>query len=198
MTLTEIVQAVVQATGRYDQEDYITRQVRSAIKQVHTSARFPRDLVEQLVPLNHPTTLIKLTLPPRFNKFKMLAPFSAEGFPIPLTTADNLYERKDPADLVTDSFRASVDHYYVAGGVVNIRSSVAPSSILMMYYALPEVADPHLETWAMASYDQLFIDAALIKVLGFFGNAQKVRELQMQYRMDLEQFVIDNLVEGED
>lgn len=197
MNLTEIVEAVIEHSGRPDQEAFITRKVRAAIRQVHAAGMFPRDLVEELVELQEPTNLIKLTLPPRFRKFKALMPAQSTGNMLRTVNPRNDYLCVDPTDIVTMAYQSRQDVYYVAGAVVNIRSSSKPDAVYMLYYNYPEVADPYLETWAMAAQPELFIDAALVAVLGFFGNTTKSRELQQQFVQNLEYFVMDNLVEGE-
>jgi hypothetical protein len=196
MTLNELVAEVVNLTGRLDKEDYIRRQVRASIIQIHKTANYPRDRVEEITVLQVPTTLIKLTLPPRFRKFEALAAVQSNGAVISLTTNDNLYERKDPTDLLNNSFAQSTDHYYVAGAAVNIRSSVIVPNVYMLYWQQPEVADNDLQTWAMADNAELFLDLALAKTLGTFGNAKRAQEHQGSYISALDGFVADNLVEG--
>lgn len=199
MNLSEIVQTVMEQSGRYDQEEYITRKVRSTIAMIHSSGMFPRDLVEESVELNDATKhKIKLTLPPRFRKFKVLMPVTSSGNMIKTVNPRNDFKRVDPSDIVTMAYNEAQDVYYVAGAVLNIRASSIPKSIYMLYYAYPETADPYLETWAMASSPELFVEGAMVGVLGFFGNTTKAREVQQQFVTNLEYFVMDNLVEGED
>ena len=196
MTLDDIVLEVISLSGRPDKEDYIRGQVRSSIMQIHKTASYPRDRVEATIVIATPTNNMKLALPARFRKFEIVAGALDDGTIIPLTTKDNFYERRDPTDIVNNSYTAVQDMYYLAGTVVNIKSSVYPPNIYMMYFANPDISLTTLETWAMADSGELFVTLALSKVLGFMGNKERAKELHSQYVVDLELFVNDNLVEG--
>jgi hypothetical protein len=198
MTLNEIVQEVISITNRPDREDFIRRQVRASITEVHGTAKYPRDRVEEVFVLNEPATLIKLTLPPRLKKFEVLGAVSNNGQPIALSTSNNQYERTDPAGLFDEGFQSKVDIYYVAGAVLNIRSSVCTPNIYAMYSTFPEVADNNLETWIMATQESLIIDLALSKVFETFGRDKEARSKKTAWQISNQEFMFNNIIEGSD
>lgn len=197
MKLQEIVDAVVGTTGRPDKSDDIMRAVRAAVTEVHGSAAYPRDRVEELFPLAEATALIKLTLPPRFRKFEVLGAFTDQGTPVSLSTANNQYSRVDPSAIFNGTLDTRTDVYYVAGAALNIRSSIAVKNIYAIYRRFPEVADTQLETWIMEDQPSLIIDLTLSKVQGGFGRDKLAREAFSRWEIAMTSFIFDNLVEGD-
>ena len=100
MKLQEIVDDIILVTGRPDRADTIMRAVRAAVTEVHGTALYPRDRVEEMFPLAEPLALIKLTLPTRFKTFEILAAMTDGGAPVRLTTDNNQYTRTDPSAIV--------------------------------------------------------------------------------------------------
>ena len=196
MNLDEIVADIVIRTSRPDREDVIRRATRSAITEVHASALYPRDRVEEIFPLAAETNLVKLVLPPRFRKFEVLAAVTADGIPVCLNNKSNTYERVDPAGLFDSTLGNKTDIYYVAGAAFNIKSSVKVTNIYALYFRRPEVADNNLETWIMAEHESLISDLVMSKVQGSFGREKLAQDAFNKWSFSMQNFVFDNIVEG--
>ena len=197
MNLDEIVADIVARTSRPDREDTIRRATRAAITEVHTAATFPQDRIEEIFPLAGSTNLIKLNLPARWRKFEVLAAVTDAGLPVCLSTKNNQYGRIDPAGLFDDTLGTKTDVYYVAGAAFNIKSSVAVTNVYALYYRRPEVADNKLETWIMREHDALISDLVMAKVQSDFGREKLAAESRAKWQFAMQNFVFDNMVEGE-
>lgn len=161
MTLTEIVQVVVDETRRKDKQDTIHRIVREAINTVHSLRLFPRDMVEDEVVLQSPNLYqFKINLPPRFREFEYVLPLTASGGRMRTVWPDNMYQLITPAELLNNSYNEKKDVFYITGPALAISAGAAPAKLGMAWYALPETADPHLETWLMELHPHAFIDTA--------------------------------------
>lgn len=196
MTLNEIVTQVVELTSRPDKIDMIRREVRAAILQVHSTASYPRDRVEEIFELNETALKVKLTLPPRFKKFELLGGVDAFGSPIRLTTTNNQYTRVDPSGIFENSLHDNTDFYYVAGAAFVISSSKPIDGVYTIYRVSPEVADNDLETWIMEEQPSLITDLALSRVYSPLGRNTLASAARNEFNIANQQFMFDNLVEG--
>lgn len=198
MTLDELVQAVLDRTKRADKANEIKLSVRKAIRMVHTSAYFPRDIVEEEVDLTATFQKFKIPLPPRVRKFQALAPLDINGNPIRITTNDNLYEYVSAAEVINSFFESKLDIYYVAGAVLTVKSSVGARKLYMSFYAYPEFSDGNLETWLMKDNETVFIDAALSDFYNSIGRQQQANQHKSEFVGQLRGIIDDNVhMEGD-
>ena len=186
-----MVSLIVSRTNRIDKTDVIRSSVRKAIRMVHTAGYFPRDIVEESVDLGGTYSDFKVALPPRVRKFTIVAPMSATGNPLQLTTRDNTYDYVSASDLIDSYFERKSDIYYVAGEAIVVKGTVGASSLYVSYYCYPEVQDNNLETWLMKDNDSVFIDAALSDFYPTIGRMELAREARTQMMLQLQGIIED-------
>lgn len=164
MTLEEIKAAVLSESKRVDMESTIHRLVRQAITQVHCTAFFDRDIVEDFIKVDAGLTSFKIPLPPLWRKFVCIKPMTAQGQPIGTVNPDGAYLHVDSSDVVDYYGAVAKDCYYIAGSVAVINATNSPTHLNVQWYALPEVADNKVETWLMREQPDIFIDWTMMKL----------------------------------
>lgn len=160
MNQTQIIADVTARIRRPDLTADIAGAVRATIIEVHTSSRFPRDLVEEIVSIT-PTTNPKINFPTRFRDAQIVAPMTPEEQIILLPTRDGSYEEASPAEFMTPAGRTLTNIWYKAGTQLVVRSGIEVSKLYLLYYQNPNVTDVVLETWAMAADSDMFVYGAL-------------------------------------
>lgn len=191
MRLEKIVEAVLSEMRRPDIKNDVIRAVRATILDLHSSASFPRDLVEDYIELDE-SALIKFNLPPLFRKFNAVVPLDKHKNPIRLPTRDGYLEPISPAEVMTPGGRQVTNCYYVAGAAVVCRCQVAFSKVYLQYYQTPQVSDPNLETWIMALRPELIITGAKARVYNTpLRNPELAQATKQQYEEDKYAFILD-------
>jgi hypothetical protein len=185
MNLDAIVDAVVEEVGRPHQRNRVIRAVRATVVAAHSFERFAQDLVEDVILLEAPESVMKIPLPPRFRGIKSLRPLSKHGSPIPLSTHNGYYELVEPSDIVTEAGNDLFDIMYIAGNSLIVRSSVVPSKFMIHYFQIPDVSLGTLETWMMASYPEVIINGATGRFYRGVRQSKDAQEYSNMYQQDM-------------
>lgn len=197
MNITEMVNSIIAETNLAVFRNQMQRRVMEAVKGIHNSAFFTKDLEEDFIVLTGNThSNFSIPLPPRFRKFKAIKPMTALKVPVAITTNDNTYEPSEIRNAVNYYNEPKSDFYYVAGTVANISSSVAPPALYISWYASPEVEDPLLETWLMREHPQVIMDWALARFWKVNGKESVARDIERTlYSVDLQNIINNHATE---
>lgn len=175
-TFTSLTSDVYTITGRPDLVAETSLAVRAATLKLHQSDFYPRDLSESQVQFNIAGYYQALEYKGIFPYFRSLSYIRK-------------FENNAPTDFLTiitpnealDSYSvAKEDVCYLAGSLIQIRSSTQISYILMGIYQLP-VTDPELYTsWIADTYPMAIITeaaATVFKMIGFDEQASMYKQL---------------------
>lgn len=191
MIISEIIKRVVEETGRPDLLDFIESITVSSIKQVHSKAKFYRDLIEETVKVPTPAPLVRLTLPPRFREFQDVAIVNAYGQPI------SKAEYSPPSKFLGDFNKMPQrPSYYVTGNtytVMNNRDVVPILYLYVTYFQHPSIDNLGQATWITEQYPELIINYCNFKVHSKTGNDMKSREAYALYEEGLASMTADQI-----
>ena len=189
MLLSEIIEDVVSTLGRPDLQKFVSVRVRQQLKTLHSMDNWPRDLVEHLVTIQNPGSVVRMTLPPRCRKIHQLIPADASGARQSLPTDDLEvigYQEVDPRKVVGFHNQIDSDYYYLAGDVLNIRASTSPSKLMVSYYAYPDLTSDNAVTWLTEFWPELVTYRCLYICYKMLGNLEQANNIELMYRESLE------------
>lgn len=192
MLISELTQRVIDETGRPDLEDFILAVVTSSIKQIHSSAKFVRDMVEETIIIPSPSATIRLTLPPRFREFQDVAIVDKYG--VPISKADHV---NPSAFLDTFGKLPMRPTYYVMGNsytVMNNRDRLPIQYLYVTYFQHPPLDNTGQSTWVLEQYPEMVVNYCNFKVHGKTGNDTKSNEAYRLYIEALNTMMADQEV----
>lgn len=194
MNIADIVERVIRETGRPDLEALIQSTAVSAIRQVHAKADFSRDVIEETIEVPSPAPTVRLTLPPRFRKFAVLAIADQYGRAIrkckPVSSTA-VISSLNKMPLIEPS-------YYVAGQTYTVSGNQAYllpiQQLYVQYLETPPLDNLGGTSWMTELYPEVIINYALFKVHGKTGNDTKSNEALRLHLSQLEELVNDQEV----
>lgn len=184
MNFQELCDEVVLITKRPDLRDLIESRVRAATLKAHTKDFFYKDVVETGVAFPIPGTVTSFRpadLVQRYRKPRYIREWLYDASdPVDFGRGGKLLRSIDIAN-VRDSygyFRSDV--YYLAGDVIQIRSSVALSHILFGAYVYPDVTPNGYSSWIAEEMPGVIYHEAARQVLMSIGaTTQAEAQAQM-------------------
>lgn len=192
MLISELTLRVIQETGRPDLEDFITSIATSSLKQIHSVAKFVRDMVEETIVVPSPAAVVRLTLPPRFREFQDVAIMDKFNRPI------SRCEPSSPSNFL-DQFNMLPQRpsYYVTGSTYTVmanRELLPIQYLYVTYYTHPPIEHAGSSTWILEQYPEMVIDFCNFKVHSKTGNDIKSRESYALYQEGLRGLLNDQPV----
>ena len=195
MNIKELQDVVKARMKRPDLVDLIDSRVIGTVKQLHGSGYYARDRVEEVIKINIPNCLTKLTLPPYWRRFVTLVPMTEVGVPIQLNLTDNQdFELTDvQAVWATDQV---INCYYISFNSVMIRSEIQFAKLYCCYFKYPDLRDLTTTTWITEHYEQLVIDYTLASIYTAIGSKDLAETHRMLASEQYRQFVANAESEG--
>ena len=180
---------------RPDMQAQVAARVRGAIQWAHNLDYFPRDRITQMQLVQDvENNTIRLGLPPYFRQFEVIRPYDINDNPITLCTdtPDSIgYREIDPHQILGYRGTQETNWFYVAGDVLNIRTSAEPHQLYFMYHATPDLRDDSAVTWITENYTELIEFRALGVLYSIVGN-QELRNTYMNLAEELKEQLLDN------
>jgi hypothetical protein len=173
MTLTELISEVVLITNRPDLTAETLSSVRSATLKVHQSDYFYKDIQETGISFTTPEYLQYIeyqTIIPNWRALKYLRKYDAAG-----KALGKFFEVVIP-ELTLDSYAVNrEDICYVAGNVIQIRSSTKISNCLMGCYLNPLVGTSNTlySSWIAVDHPWAIIFEAAGRVFRMIGKLEE-------------------------
>src|SRR6187551_1791232 len=169
-TITQLVTAVVEDTGRVDKTTLIARYVRAGIIKAHELDYFPLDRVAATQAVIAPGTSTAFALPTRWRKFFSIFPCDSGGLTAGLQLELDQAGFMDSFDAVKKATYR--DYYKVVGNQVLMETDASISYVRIIYWAYPDLALDTAETWITLRYPQAIVDFATAYVQNKLGNPE--------------------------
>jgi hypothetical protein len=186
--LSELISDVYTMTNRPDLVNETRLAVKAATLKAHQSDFYPKDIYEVGIEWPDPDYIQSLdyrTLIPRWRAFKYLRKY-ADGAPgdfinllTPEQTLDRFAINKD-------------DICYLAGEMLEIRSSTQDTYMILACYRNPDLADNSFSSWIALDHPYVIVyeaARAIFKQIGFDEQATQIRQEVAEQYMILKQEV---------
>ena len=171
MTLTELQQEVYTLTNRPSLVAETLTAVRSATLKLHQMDYFYKDIVEQGVSFPAPAFVQQIeyrTLFPRWRALKYLRKTDSTG-----TEQGQLYTIITP-EAVLDQFGRNQENVcYVAGAVIQIRSSDELQYAIISRYDNPDITVSGYNSWIALDHPYAIVFDAAATVFKAIGDTEK-------------------------
>lgn len=183
MNFNELVAEVIALTNRPDLKSLAESQVRAATLKVHQKDFFYRDIREVGVEFDTPahiTSFRPADVLPRYRKPAYLREWLFDG------TSETLGKGGRKFDVVQTSNAQDMygffkqDVYYLAGDVLQIRSSRPISHILFGAFVLPDITPDNFASWVADEYPFAIIHNAARAVFKAIGASEQAAEQDAQ------------------
>src|SRR5512139_3972949 len=165
---TALLADVYTITNRPDLVAETTMAVRAATLICHHSDFYPRDLVESRVHFQTLANFQALAYRTLFPGFRALS--YARKYESGLATLTLSYI--EPSDIFDSYNIAKEDVWYLAGEVIQIRSSTAFTDLLVGFYNNPTTLPDSYSSWIADLHPYAIILEAAASVLGMIGNLE--------------------------
>lgn len=178
MTFDELVQAVYELTNRTDLVSVTKQAVKTATLKAHTIEFFSKDIFETGVEfgiLQARQSFDYISFISNFRAFKYLR--RVDNFTDDDTT--NFFTIIKPEEILDEYKTYRTDIAYVAGRVLEIRSSVGFQFALLGCYVLPIVTEANFSSWVAELYPDVIVTEAtrqIFKTIGYDEQATFYRE----------------------
>jgi len=145
MTFAEILQEVYNITSRPDLDTLTKSAVKAATLKAHQSDFFAKDVYEtQFVfpSSEYIQSFDYFSFIPNYRAIKYLREYSIAD-----KTPGKVFKLIDTAELFDEWNREKTDVFYVAGNIINIRSSTEFYSMIVSAYLSPTVIETNYSSW---------------------------------------------------
>ena len=172
MTLNELIAEVYTITNRPDLVAQTRTAVRSATLKLHQSDYYYKDIFETGVTFTSAEYLQQLeyrTLVPRWRALKYIRKTDSAGY------QDGAFlEVLSVPEMVEDAYRINRnDVCYVAGAVVQIRSSTELQYILLGCYLNPDITAAGYNSWIALDHPYAIVFDAASTVFKMIGDTDQ-------------------------
>ena len=184
----DLLSDIYDITKRPDLEAETKLAIRMATLKLHHSDFYPQDLKEAGFTWNTPAYIQSLEYKKVFPDFRALKYLRKVSSGTPTT-----FFKLIPPELVLDSYgRDKNDVCYLAGRMIEIRSSSQDSDMIIGYYADPIVTESGYSSWIADNASHVIVmesASVIFKMIGFDEQAamfnklvdQGVAELRVNY-----------------
>jgi hypothetical protein len=173
MTFDELVQEVYIITNRPDRVLETKSAIRSATLKAHRTDYYPKDIYETGITFDAPAYRQSLDYPELIANWRALSYLRrAES-----ATDDSgqFFEVLTPRE-VLDSYGINKENIcYVAGRVLEIRSSVQFQYALLGVYVTPIVTEANYSSWVAVEYPFAIVHEAARSVFAALGQLEEAR-----------------------
>lgn len=192
MTLNELITEVYIITNRPDLVAQTLTAVRSATLKLHQLDYFYKDIYETGVDLLTPAYLQQLeyrTLVPRWRALKYLRKTDSTGH------QDGAFlEVLAIPEMVEDAYRINRnDVCYVAGEVIQIRSSTELQYVLLGCYRNPDITQAGYNSWIALDHPYAIVFEAASTVFKMIGDTDQFAAYTMLAREQAAELSMSNI-----
>lgn len=171
MTLTELLAEVYQITSRPDLTAQTSSAVRAATLKMHQTDFYARDLFESGVDFNAEAYIHQLD-------YKSLIPLWRAAKYIRLTNSAGTLQGKildfiEPEQVLDDYNLNREDVCYLAGSVINLRSSTQFRYIILGCYLNPNITVTNFSSWIAVDHPFAIIHEAAAKIFKQLGDTEQ-------------------------
>lgn len=194
MTLTELQNEVYAITNRPDLATQTQSAVRQATLSVHQSDFYFKDLFETGIVFPTEEFLQQWeysSVIPLFRSMKYLRKTDAAG-------SDNgKFFDIIPPELVVDGYGANnVDVCYVAGSVIQIRSSTPLQYAILSCYINPDITTLGFNSWVAREHPYAIIYKAAARIFKQIGRTEEYAVWTGEANEELSRLKLSNIVAG--
>lgn len=176
MTLTELLEEVYTVTKRSDLAAQTSLAVRSATLKLHQLDYYYKDIYETGVAFDSAAYVQQLeyqTILPRWRALKYIRKFDATGTPAPGNEGD-FFEIIAPEQVLDNYAVAREDICYVAGSVIQIKSSTEISNVLLGCYLNPDVSEAAFSSWIATDHPFAIVFDAAARIFKMIGKSDEM------------------------
>lgn len=198
-TLSDLITATIEITGRPDLTTLITRSIFKATIKEHSAVDYPRDLAA-ISPIALPASstnryqlsLLTLGLATSLRKISKIAE-AVTPVESPIYTGAGYYGQiqfteVSPNNLFDGYAMEVYDYFYRQGDTINIASSRAVANVALLYYAMPVITVEAYASWIADLYPYVIYEHAasdVFKAVGKDDEAATYRAKLPDNRMDI-------------
>lgn len=171
MNLAELIEEVYLITNRRDLTAETTSAIKKSTLKAHKTDFYSKDIYEEGIQFPTAAYLQSLDYVSLFSNFRSFKFFKrvedendTQGVPIEIVTVD---------ETLDDYGCSKTDIAYVAGRVLEIRSSVEFSKALLGCYVYPIVTDLNYRSWIAEQYPFYIIHEASRLVFSSIGKMEE-------------------------
>lgn len=178
MTFAELLQEAYYLTNRPDLANETKSAIKAATLKLHQTDFYSKDIAEIIVNLGTPAAFIYsfdyLTAISNFRAIKYIRKIDSTGAP------SNFFDVVTPEEVI-DSYNVErTDICYVAGRVLELRSSTTFSKMILGAYVFPIVTEVGYASWIADLYPYAIVYEAcriLFKTIGYDEQAAAYERL---------------------
>lgn len=194
MTLTELQNEVYAITNRPDMVSQTLSAVRNATLAVHQSDYFYKDLYETGIDLEQEVFIHSfevLNPVPRFRALKYVRKTD-------VSMSDNgAFLDLVPPELIADAYGCNKnDICYMAGDVLQIRSSTSLRYILLGAYVNPDITEAGFSSWIARDHPYAIVAKAAARIFKQTGKDTEYAVWTAEAREELDKVRLSNIVAG--
>ena len=195
---SDLVADVLTITKRPDREDLIKLGIRMATLKAHQSDFFPKDLFETglqfIPPFSNLQSFEYRALIPRWRAFKYLRKFD---YTTPPGAAGKLFKFIQPEELLNRDFSyEEEDVCYLAGSMIEIRSSTKDQYMLHGCYVNPDVTETSYKSWIAEEHPMAIIAGADAYVFKQTGYSEQASDMNVEVADQFQLLKMEILGEG--
>lgn len=183
MNFSELVDEVILITGRPDLAALTQSQVRAATLKAHQKDFFYKDIVEVGVQLSapaHVTSFRPADIVPRYRKPAYLREWLYDGTSATFGRGGRKFDVVDTSNAQDAYGFFKQDVYYLAGDLLQIRSSKPLSHALFGAYVLPDITPGGYKSWIAEEFPYAIIHGAARGVFKAIGADSQAAEQDSQ------------------
>lgn len=194
MTLTELQNEVYAITNRPDLVTQTQSAVRQATLTLHQSDYYFKDLFETGISFPAPDFLQQWdyqAVIPRFRSLKYLRKTDVNG------SQDGAFFQIIPPELVVDSYGINNNNIvYVAGSVIQLRSSTAIQYALLGCYLHPDITIAGFSSWIANEHPFAIVALAAARIFKQVGRDTEYAAWNQEAAGEASRLRLSNIVAG--
>jgi hypothetical protein len=191
MTLTELRNEVYTLTNRPDLVAETLSAVRSATLKCHQSDYFYKDIFETGIAFAGPQYRQQLeyrTVIPKYRALKYLRKTDAAG-----ADTFGFFDIITPENVLNEYNVNRNDVAYVAGTVIQIRSSTEFQYMILGCYLLPDITESAYTSWVAIDHPYAIVYEAAASVFKMIGDTEKFAAHTAMAQMELANLKLSNI-----
>lgn len=184
MSLGEVIDGVIEATGRPDKENYIRGSVSAIIRMVASLKDDPLTLVDEPQTVSISTLVHTVDLTSLAKSFRRIAYIRSTASARFLTNIHPLRAMQDGMPVVNCFYQRGTDL------IINLAQGNESTTLVFGYYAHPETLTNDAATnWVLDDYQDVVMDFMIAKVLRLAGDAKGAKDIESGMSIRLQQII---------
>jgi len=178
MTFTELLTEVYNITGRSDLVDLTKSAVKAATLKAHATDFYSKDIYETPIQFDEIAYVHSLDIYSIISNYKALK--YIRKYDTVTTSAGDFIDVITPEEILDQYNRELTDVCYVAGRVIEIKSSTSFNTILLGCYVNPIVTESGYSSWIAELYPYAIIHEAARFVFGAIAQNEE-KNIQKEF-----------------